>query len=296
MKKCISLALALLLAVSFAACGGGGNGEILPPNTNGDSQQNQTQKPTAVTVEPMVLLDQDGVKIQAKEFAADSPFGPELKILIENNSNKDLTVQCRSSSVNGYMVETMISAEVAAGKKANDAITFVSSDLELCGVETVADMEFSFHIFTTEDWETYLDSDPVQVKTSAASTYSYTYDHPGTLVYESNGIKLVAKGLNRGDSLLGPGLVMYIQNTGDKAITVQTPNASVNGFMFEPIFSQEVVPGKHAVSEVTFMASDLEENGITEILDMELSFHIFDSVKWETVADTEKIKLSFGEQ
>ena len=157
-------------------------------------------------------------------------------------------------------------------------------------------MEFSFHIFTTEDWETYLDSDPVQVKTSAASTYSYTYDHPGTLVYESNGIKLVAKGLNRGDSLLGPGLVMYIQNTGDKAITVQTPNASVNGFMVEPIFSQEVVPGKHAVSEVTFMASDLEENGITEILDLELSFHIFDSVKWETVADTEKIKLSFGEQ
>lgn len=295
MKKYVLLVMALLLALSFTACGEGGNGEIIPPGTNGDSMQSQTQKPSEVTVEPMVLLDQDGVKIQAKELAADSLFGAELKILIENDTDKDLTIQCRNSSVNGYMVETMISADVAAGKKANDAITFMSSDLELCGIETIADMEFAFHIFTTEDWDTYLDSDLVQVKTSAASTYSYTYDHPGTQVYEGKGVKLVAKGLNTEDSLFGPGLVLYIQNTGDKSVTVQARNASVNGFMVDTMFSQEIMPGKHAVSEITFMEADLEENEITQIQDVELSFHIFDSANWETIEDTETIKLSFGE-
>lgn len=295
MKKYVLLVLALLLALSFTACGEGGNGEIIPPGTNGDSMQSQTQKPSEVTVEPMVLLDQDGVKIQAKELAADSLFGAELKIFIENDTDKDLTIQCRNSSVNGYMVETMISADVAAGKKANDAITFMSSDLELCGIETIADMEFAFHIFTTEDWDTYLDSDLVQVKTSAASTYSYTYDHPGTQVYEGKGVKLVAKGLNTEDSLFGPGLVLYIQNTGDKSVTVQARNASVNGFMVDTMFSQEIMPGKHAVSEITFMEADLEENEITQIQDVELSFHIFDSANWETIEDTETIKLSFGE-
>lgn len=295
MKKTISLLLALLFAVSAAACGGSGNGELVLPNTGADIPQNPTQAPTEITVEPTVLLEQDGLKIQVKEFVADALFGPELKILIENDTDKDLTVQCRNSSVNGYMVETMISAEVAAGKKANDAITFMEADLEASGIETIADMEFSFHIFTTEDWDTYLDSDLVQVKTSAAATYSYTYDHPGTQVYNEHGVKLIAKGLNSEDSLFGPGLVMYIHNTGDKAVTVQARNTSVNGFMVETLFSQEVMPGKHAVSEITFLEADLEENDITQIQDLELSFHIFDSANWKTIADTETVKLSFGE-
>ena len=42
MKKYVLLVLALLLALSFTACGEGGNGEIIPPGTNGDSMQSQT--------------------------------------------------------------------------------------------------------------------------------------------------------------------------------------------------------------------------------------------------------------
>lgn len=294
MKRTWSFVLALLMVLSLAACGGNGAGEILPPNGNGDAPQNQTQKPAEVTVEPMVLLDEAGIKIQAKEFVADSLFGPELKILIENNTDKDLTIQCRNSSVNGYMVETMISAEVAAGKKNNDAVTFMSSDLELCGIDTIADMEFSFHIFTTEDWETYLDSEPVQVKTSAAADYKYTYDHPGTQVYEGKGVKIIVKGLNEEDSLFGPGLVVYIENTSDESVSVQSRNTSVNGFMVDTMFSQEVGAGKHAVSEVTFLEADLEENEITQIQDVELSFHIFDTESWDTIVDTETVKLSFN--
>lgn len=293
MKKTVSLLLALLLVLSLTACGGTDDA-LLQPNTDGGAGENGSQS-AKVTVEQAMLLDQDGIKIQAKELVTDGMMGAELKVLIENDTDKDLTIQCRNSSVNGYMVETMFSAEVAAGKKANDTITFLSSDLELSGVDTIADMEFSFHIFTTDDWDTVLDSRQVQVKTSAAETYSYAYDHPGTQVYEDKGVKLVAKGLNEENSILGPGLVMYIHNTGDKAITVQARDTSVNGFMVETIFSQEVMPGKHAVSAVTFMDSDLEENSITQIQDLELSFHIFDTATWKTIADTDPIKLSFNQ-
>lgn len=292
MRKTISLMMALLL-LSLTACGGA-DGDLLQPNTNGEAAGNGIQS-AKVTVEQVVLLEQDGIKIQAKELRSDGFMGAELKVLIENDTDKDLTIQCRNSSVNGYMVETMFSPEVAAGKKANDAITFLSSDLELCGIETIADMAFSFHVFTTDGWDTVLDSQQVQLKTSAADSYSYTYDHPGTQVYEGSGIKLIAKGLNKEDSILGPGLVMYIHNAGDQAVTIQARDTSVNGFMIETVFSQEVMPGKHAVSAVTFMESDLEENGITQIQDLELSFHIFDTATWETIADTDPIKLSFNQ-
>ena len=291
MKKSVSLLLVLLLVLPLAACGGA-DGELLQPN-QGQAQGSGTQE-TKVTVEQVMLLEQDGIKIQAKELKPDGLLGAELKVYIENETDKDLTIQCRNSAVNGYMVETMFSPEVAAGKKANDTITFLSSDLELCGIETIADMEFSFHIFTTEGWDTVLDSQQVQIKTSAADTYSYTYEHPGTQVYEGSGIKVIAKGLNKEDSILGPGLVLYIHNTGDQEVTVQAQDASVNGFMIETVFSQEVMPGKHAVSTVTFLSSDLEENDISQIEDLELSFHIFDTASWETVVDTEPIRLSFN--
>lgn len=293
MKKLICL-VAVLLALLLSACGST-DGEILTPNANGSSQGNNTQNPVQETIEPAVLLEQDGLKIQAKELVKDGLFGPELKILIENESGKNLTVQCRNASINGYMVETMISAEVASGKKSNDSITFMSADLERCGIETIADMEFSFHVFTTEDWDTYLDSDSVQVKTSAADGYSYTYDHAGTLVYEGKGIKVIAVGLDKEDSLLGPGLLVYIHNAGDQAVTVQSRETSVNGFMVDAVFSQEIQPGKHAVSSVTFMDADLEENEITKLENVELSFHILNSDTWKTIADTETVKLSFSE-
>lgn len=290
MKKLICMMLACWMAVSLAACGGG-DGELLLPDSSGDvgGSQNAQQ----ATVAPAVILEQKDLKIQVKELDTDSLFGTELKLLIENNSDKNLTVQCRNVSVNGYMVETMFSADVAAGKKANDAITFLSADLERSGITQIADLEFSFHVFTTEDWDAYLDSEQIQVKTSLADTFSYTYDHTGTPVYEGDDIKVIAKGLSEKDSILGPELQVYIYNGGSKSVTVQTRETSINGFMVETLFSQEVLPGKHAVAGITFLNSDLEENDIEKIEQLEFSFHIFNTETWKTIKDTDPVKLSF---
>ncbi len=300
MKKILCLLLALLVMTMSACSVSDGNGDIVPPNTaggvsdNSDNGGDSNEEPQDVQVEETVLVDESGVKITAKGIEQGGVFGADLKILIENNTDKDLTVQCRESSVNGYMVETMLSADVAAGKKANDAITFSDSDLEACGIKTIADMELYFHIFTTEDWETYLDTSIVQIKTSAAETYQYTYDDAGELVYEGNNVKVVVKGLSEENSIFGPGLIVYIHNSGDESVTLQTRETSVNGFMVDTIFSEEVAAGKHAIAGITFMDSDLEENEITEITDVELLFHIFNTETWDTIVDTDKITLTFG--
>lgn len=291
MKRMICIMVALLLVVSLVACGG--NGDVIAPGNSANGGDSGTKTSAEVTVEPATILDEEGVKIELKELDADGLFGAELKVLIENTTDKDLTVQCRNSSVNGYMVETMFSADVAAGKKTNDSITLYSSDLELSGIETIADIELSFHIFTTEDWETYHDSQIIQIKTSAAEGFVYTYDHPGTEVYNGNGVQIVVKGLSE-DSVLGPELLVYIYNTGDKTVLIQTRDTSINGFMVDPIFSEEVLPGKHAVAGVTFMDSDLEENDITKIQELETVFEIINATNWNSIAQTDIVKLSFN--
>lgn len=309
MKKILALLLAVVLVMSLAACGSTSSEEVKKPSDVSairDGEQkipvaspeatvdaNQPSTITEATIAETVLVDEQGVKITAKSLDAGALFGPELKLLIENNSGKNLTFQCRESSVNGYMVDTMMSVEVVDGKKANDELTFMDSDLEACGIKTIADMEFSFHIFTTEDWETYLDTEKIQIKTSAAEGYTYIFDDSGDLAYEGNGVKVVVKGLSKDTSIFGPSVVVYIENSGDEDVTVQTRDVSINGYMVNAMFSPEVGAGKRAVDTITFLSSELEENDITEVQDIELSFHIFTSKDWNTLVDTEVVAMSF---
>ncbi len=301
MKKTSTIILALILTVSLTACVSYSPEEVNPPsdvvigNDTDDIHQNgQNEVPEeAPSITQTVLVDEAGVKITAKSLDADSLFGPEIKLLIENNSGKDLTFQCRNASVNGYMAETMMSVDVANGKKANDSLTFMKSDLEMCGVDIIADMEFSFHIFDSEDWDTYLDTSTIQLKTSAADTYKYTYDDSGDLACNGNGVRIIIKGLADDASIFGPSIVVYIENNSGESITVQTRDVSINGFMVDAIFSCDVAAGKRAVSAITFMDSDLEENEITSINDVDLSFHIYDADSWETIVDTEIVNISF---
>lgn len=265
-----------------------------PAGVSGDTlEASQNAATVDVTIEETVLVDEAGVKITAKGLDTDNIFGAELKLLVENNSGKDLTFQTRNSSVNGYMVETLMSVDVADGKKANETVTFSESDMELSGIETIANMEMSFHVFTTEDWETYLDTSLVQIKTSVADTYTCTFDDSGDVAYTGKDVKIVVKGLNKDGSIFGPGIVVYIENNNKKNVTVQTREVSINGFMVEPMFSSDVVSGKCAVDTITFMDTELEEDGITTIEDVELFFHIFETDSWDKIVDTDVVKINF---
>lgn len=294
MKKIVSLIIAVILSVSLAACGGSSKDHSQEPSDALNSGGTQTDnKGQAAGISETVLVDEAGVKVTAKSLEYGGLFGPELKLLVENNSGKDLTFQSRNASVNGYMIETMMSIDVADGKKANDSLTFMDSDLEASGIETIADMEFSLHIFTAEDWEDYLNTPLIQLKTTAAASYEYTFDDSGDLLYSGDEIKIVAKGFSEDQSLFGPSIVVYIENNSGKDITVQTRNVSINGFMAEAIFSSDVLTGKRAVDAITFLSSDLEENGITGFDEVELSFHIFESAGWNTIVDTDIITMAF---
>lgn len=306
-RSVIALLLSVLIVAGLAACTSetqtGGESENKTPvaagTPSGSAGQNETpeqapEQPKDVTIEEQVLVDESDIKITAKKLDTSDWYGPAITLLIENNSDKGLTVQARDSSVNGYMIETMMSVDVAAGKKANDSVTFSASDLETCGVTTLADFELSFHIFTTDGWDTYLDTNLVQIKTSAADTYEYTFDDSGDELYSGNGIRIISKGVSTDDSIFGPGLILYIENLSDQPITVQARDVSVNGFMIDTIMSEEVVAGKRSNAVLTFMSSSLEENEIEEIQDVELSFHIFNTDSWDTVADTEAITVNAG--
>lgn len=98
------------------------------------------------------LLDQAGIKIFYTGIDYDGTFGTNVKFRVENATGKTYTVQAREVSVNGYMVDPIMSIEVAAGKKANDEMTFMKSYLEKNAITTFDTIEMKFQIFASDDW------------------------------------------------------------------------------------------------------------------------------------------------
>lgn len=309
MKKRILCAILFFVTLSLGGCSSSENN---PPSNsiaeNGketevseiDSKaQENTEndvktKDAEIVIEEQVVYEKDGIKITAKELDPNGSFmGAELKFLIENETDKNITVQARNVSVNGYMVDSNMSSEVASKKKNNDSLTFLSTSLEECGITNISEMEFSFNIFNSDDWMDSFDTDMIIIKTSSADGYVQNYDDSGEVLYENNGVKIVSKGISQDDSFLGPSVILYIENNMDEGITVQARDTSINGFMVDPTLSPEINPGKKAIAKMTFLSSYIEENQIDEIETVETSFNIFYTEGWDTIVNTDPISMSF---
>lgn len=303
-KTIVTLFIILAIAFAFTGCGGKANENGQNNNENAandtekaDEQGNTENENNAVTdtgietFEERVLLDQGNIKITATSLGEDVLLGPAIKLLIENNSETNITVQAREVSVNGYMIEPLFSTDVAAGKKANDSMTFLTETLEASGIVKIAFVEFRFDIFNTDTFDEIIVSDVITLNTSVTD-YVQSYDDTGNVIYDANNIKIIDKGI-QDDTLMGPEILIYIENNSDVGVTVQTRDVSINGFMVEPVFSSEITPGKKAVDGISFL--NLEENNIEEITDVELSFEVFNTETWDTIVETDQIKLTYGE-
>ncbi len=302
----ILIAVLAIFFVMAVASGSKDKEEIKPPS---EAEQTESAKQTEsegqgetagelkndvpVTVQEAVVFEQNGIRVTVKSIDTKSFWGCELKFLVENDTQSSLIVQANNISVNGYMMNSFFAADVAAGKKTNDSITFSDTDLERAGISTIADIELKFHIYDSESWETLCDSEIIKIATSASGSTQAPYDESGVKALEEDGIKVIVKGLSQEESMFGPSLIVYISNESGRNITVQARNSSINGFMIDNYFSGSVASGKKLVDAITFSSDDLEKNGIKDISNIELSFHIFDADNWDNIAETDPVSLSF---
>ena len=127
-------------------------------------------------------------------------------------------------------------------------------------------------------------------KTVLLTDSSKTPSASGTVVYEKGGIKITYLGIKQGDYSLN--FNFLIENNSSRGITVQARDESINGYMISGIMSDEVQPGKKKNGELTYYNSTLEENNISNINEFEFSFHIFDEETWDTIDDSEPIKIN----
>lgn len=244
-----------------------------------------------ITIEEQVLVDQDGIKITALEYVRDSIWGDGIKVLIENESEKDVTVGCDALIVNDYMIHDLFGSEIAAGKKSNATIYLSSSELKAAGIDTVGRIEIYFHAYDADSYDRIFTTDCIEIETSAIDSMDTTVNDEGTELYNDGGIRIVGKTVDE-NSFWGTAILLYIENESGRNVGISVDDMSVNGFMLTPYFSTTVYDGKKAVDDITIMSSELKENGITSIEEVELKFHIYDNDSYETIADSDPITFS----
>jgi hypothetical protein len=257
---------------------------------SGETTADAGKTASQVTISEQVLVDRDGVKITLKSLEDVSVWGLGLKMLIENNSGKDIVATCQNLVINDYMIGTDMAATVANGKKSNEIFYINQSSLDDAGITVIEKIDLAFTV-SDSGYNTMFTEKLAEIKTSAFSGKAFAKADEGKELLNRDGIRIVGKYI-KNDTMMGKEVMLFIENTGDKDITVFCDDISVNDFMVTTMFSQTVCAGKMAVDGVTIFSSDLEKNGITDIKNVELKFRVRYADSFNEIFTTDAIAFS----
>ncbi len=290
-KKGALLALSLTLALSVTACGSSSSdssglsteAETEDNETVAESETEEAETETAdndITFEGLTVVDNDECSIEISAVDADSS-GDQLDVVLENKSSeKTYMFSIQSISVNGLEISDLFANEVAPGKKANDTINLTDSSTEKAGITENTDVKITFRVYDSNDWM----ADPVALETVHVYLYGEDKAAPYVRESESTDIELVdndnitvtVTGYEE-DSILGFGVDLYLVNKTDKEVMFATEDESVNGFMVSPAFATTVSERNSKYSAIYWSNSNLEENGIETVEEIEFTLRAYDS-------------------
>lgn len=294
MKKITAIfAVSALACCAFTGCGtsGGGSGSSSDRESSAVEESNKEESSKEESIEEEssevknepeevneVLYSDDTVRITYTGIDTEDWMGEGLKVTIENLSDKNITVQTNETSVNGIMEEPYFSCDVAAGKTANDSITFSIDD-------KIGVVELSFHIFDTDTWDAIVDTDVITVTVDDSISVEKA---DATVIYDANGITVSYVGVNI-DEIWGTEFDFIVENNGEETFTVHADNVSIDGVMHDGSLYAEVAAGKYANESMSFIGDDLPE----EMSELEFTIRITNS-NYETVAESDPIKVAIN--
>lgn len=286
LNKILSILLAILFVVTLAACGE-------TTETHEDTVQNPVQETEAAEVpaettapvvfEETILVDDENCTFKVTAIDADNLWGYTLKVYLENKTNKELTFSVNDVSVNGFMCDPFWAANVTADMKANEEISFSKDSFSANGITTVTDIAFTLSVYDSNDWTAdHLVSDVFSIYPcgeDAVQTYERTPQNSDIVLFDNESCSMIITGFDP-DNIWGYTVNVYLENKTDKNLMFSLDGAAVNGFMCDPYWADTVAAGKRSNTSISWMASEFEENGITDVESLTLPIRVYDSDDW----------------
>lgn len=290
MKKIFVAAVAAILALTLASCDfidepgetkkieATTASETVPDDDNDDNKVD-------FSIEKQVCFENDGVKVTAVSAENDLILGMGIKLLVENDSDRDITVQTNAVMVNNFMASSIYSADVAKGKKDNSMLYIASGSLEAAGIKKIGQIEIYFRVFDSDSFDSIYNSGCVTIKTSLFDSMDINPDDSGSELYNKNGIRVAGRYVKE-NTLWGASVVLYIENNTDKNIIISCDDLSVNGYMATSLLYSSVYGGKRSFDSIAIFESFIEENDIKNIETIELKLKIYEEGSLDAIDKT----------
>ena len=263
------------------------------PNTNNPSTNNQgTNNPNTdnnnseneITFTELIAIDNTECKIKVTGIDPDSIWGYTINIHLENKSdNKTYMFSVIHASINGIQCDPLFATEVAPGKKSNEKIILLESQLKESGIKKYTDIELTFRVYDSNDW---LAEDIVQ---ETINIYPYGEDKAIKYVRESQStdniiidneyVTAIVTGYED-DIIWGYSVKLFIVNKTNKTLMFSINNASINGYMADPFFATSISKEKCLFTSVSWLDSILEDNGIITVEEIEFTVRVYDANDW----------------
>lgn len=232
--------------------------------------------------EGFTAIDSEACSVAVRAIDPDSTWGYEIQVALENKSpDKTYMFSVDTAAVNGVETDPLFATEVAPGKKANESIHF--PDLSGYGIKEFTDIELFFRVYNNDDWA----EDPAA--NESFHVYPYGEEKAEAFVREAaaadrvlaenDDVAVIVTGV-RMDEIWGYTLYLYLMNKSEKDVMIAIEDASINGYMADPFFASSVKAGKVKFTTVSWSDTTLEENGITEVTDLEFTLRAYDENDW----------------
>ena len=287
------------------------DGKMNAGTVTGEAGFQEFQK--TASIEETILYNSDDILITATELGY-TDYSADISVVIENNSEKDLTFISNSigyscNSVNGYMIaDGYINSSVAAGKKANDTLSLSYDMLRLYGIFEIADIEIGFDI--SDDEYNHIYTGPCQIRTSIADQYDYQrqsyretvvsdgaagyfgYTIPyfsDKALYDQGGIK-VASSLFMEKNDDGSAVLLEVENNAEQSVRATMADIYLNGLgVYSGTWSSmNINPGKKGILDLDFstlLADELRDAyGIQSVGTVTLTME-FENQEGEKIGD-----------
>lgn len=316
MKKFIALLLAVMLMLSATGCSlplelaakvkGVGNDTSVQDDLQTDMEDDtddsvlddyddvdeETGEEKAYDIDEQVIYDNGSVNV-AVHSMVDTGYGTVILTLdINNTGSQNITVTSENFLINGIVIDSALYAEVNAGKKIREDMYIMKEDLVSRDITTVKDIEIKFSIVNGDNFDDIVVSDLIKFSTNDAGSYEQQYNDKGLVAVDKDGIKVVVQGIVSSDDDYVTKIRFYIENNTDKTLQFNSADVSVNGSMMMPGFYPKVPAGRKAYADMTFINTELEDNDIEKINEIELNIIAMDS-EWNMALETGNMKITF---
>lgn len=284
----------LLLTLAVTASGCGGSVSTSEPANNSEpsiaseehSENENTNDVKADEPEDQIVIpdfeeitavDNEECTIKITGIDSENLWGYTLKSYLENKSpDKTYMFSITNAAINGVKCDPLFATEVAAGKKSNNDISFNAEN----DIGEFTDIEISFRVYDSNDWL----ADAVAEETihiyplgeDNATKYVRESQSTDNTIIDNEYVTVIVTGYEN-DPIWGYTVNLFLVNKTDKEIMFSVNDASVNGYMADPFYATTVAPDKCAFSSMAWSDSTLEENGISEIEEIEFSFSAHDN-------------------